>query len=115
MTIKWKRMWLAPERCYLVADDDQLPRFRALVGEEKLVHSTAQRRKIATGELRGKIKSILPRSLSPSGMNLSSRLTRDFPVAVRRRGEEYHWQKLVRIEEASDARCGGNHPRLATI
>ncbi len=33
---KWKRMWLAPERCYLVADDDQLPRFRALVGEEKL-------------------------------------------------------------------------------
>ena len=35
-------------------------------------------------------------------MNLSSRLTRDFPVAVRRRGEEYHWQKLVRIEEGSD-------------
>jgi superfamily II DNA or RNA helicase len=36
-------------------------------------------------------------------MKLSSRLTRDFPVAVRRRGEEYHWQKLVRIEEGSDA------------
>ncbi len=33
---RWKRMWLAPERCYLVADDDQLPRFRALVGDEKL-------------------------------------------------------------------------------
>jgi hypothetical protein len=33
---QWKRMWLAPERCYLVADDDQLPRFRALVGDEKL-------------------------------------------------------------------------------
>jgi superfamily II DNA or RNA helicase len=36
-------------------------------------------------------------------MNLSSRLAGDFPVAVRRRGEEYHWQKLVRIEEGSDA------------
>jgi 4-amino-4-deoxy-L-arabinose transferase-like glycosyltransferase len=33
---QWKRMWLSPERCYLVADDDQLPRFRALVGDEKL-------------------------------------------------------------------------------
>ncbi len=33
---KWKQMWLAPGRCYLVADDDQLPRFRALVGDEKL-------------------------------------------------------------------------------
>jgi superfamily II DNA or RNA helicase len=28
-------------------------------------------------------------------------LAPDFPVAVRRRGEEYHWQKLVRIEQAS--------------
>ena len=36
-------------------------------------------------------------------MTLSSRLAGDFPVAVRRRGEEYHWQKLVRIESGSDA------------
>src|ERR1700722_19516306 len=35
-------------------------------------------------------------------MNLSSRLARHFPVAVRRRDEEYHWQKLVRIESGSD-------------
>ena len=25
----------------------------------------------------------------------------DFPVGIRRRGEEYHWQKLVRIEQGS--------------
>ncbi len=37
-------------------------------------------------------------------MSLSSRLARDFPVAVRRRGEEYHWQRLVRIEQGSDAK-----------
>jgi superfamily II DNA or RNA helicase len=35
-------------------------------------------------------------------MNLSSRLAGDFPAGVRRRGEEYHWQKLVRIEKGSD-------------
>ena len=37
-------------------------------------------------------------------MNLSSRLAPDFPIAVRRRGEQYHWQKLVRIEEGSDTK-----------
>src|SRR5215469_6167702 len=35
-------------------------------------------------------------------MNLSSRLAGDFPAGVRRRGEEYHWQKLVQIEKGSD-------------
>jgi hypothetical protein len=33
---QWKRMWLAPERTYIVADQDQLPRFTALVGEAAL-------------------------------------------------------------------------------
>jgi 4-amino-4-deoxy-L-arabinose transferase-like glycosyltransferase len=33
---QWKRMWLSPERTYLVADDEQMPRFRALVGGERL-------------------------------------------------------------------------------
>ena len=33
---QWKQMWLSPERTYLVADDEQIPRFRALVGDEKL-------------------------------------------------------------------------------
>jgi hypothetical protein len=33
---QWKTMWVSPERCYLIADDDQLPRFRTLVGEQKL-------------------------------------------------------------------------------
>jgi 4-amino-4-deoxy-L-arabinose transferase-like glycosyltransferase len=33
---QWKQMWLSPERTYLVADDEQTPRFRALVGDEKL-------------------------------------------------------------------------------
>jgi 4-amino-4-deoxy-L-arabinose transferase-like glycosyltransferase len=33
---QWKRMWLSSERTYLVADDEQMPRFRALVGDEKL-------------------------------------------------------------------------------
>jgi 4-amino-4-deoxy-L-arabinose transferase-like glycosyltransferase len=34
--VQWKRMWLSPERNYLVADAEQMPRFRALVGDEKL-------------------------------------------------------------------------------
>lgn len=29
---EWKRMWLEPARCYLVADNDQLAHFRELVG-----------------------------------------------------------------------------------
>ena len=29
---QFKQMWLEPERCYLVADNDQLPHFRDLVG-----------------------------------------------------------------------------------
>jgi hypothetical protein len=33
---QWKRMWLSPERCYLVAAEEQLPRFRALVGQDRL-------------------------------------------------------------------------------
>jgi hypothetical protein len=33
---KWKRMWLGPERTYIVADQDQMPRFTALVGEAAL-------------------------------------------------------------------------------
>ncbi len=32
----WKSMWLAPARCYLVASDEQMPRFRALVGDDRL-------------------------------------------------------------------------------
>lgn len=35
-------------------------------------------------------------------MNLSSRLARDFPVTVRRRGEEYYFQRSVLIEKGSD-------------
>lgn len=35
-------------------------------------------------------------------MNLSSRLAQDFPISVRRRGQEYQWQGLVRIENGSD-------------
>jgi superfamily II DNA or RNA helicase len=31
-------------------------------------------------------------------------LARDFPIAVRRRGEEYHGQRLVRLEEGSDSK-----------
>ncbi len=37
-------------------------------------------------------------------MNLSSRLASDFPISVRRRGEQYHWQGLVRITEGSDTK-----------
>jgi 4-amino-4-deoxy-L-arabinose transferase-like glycosyltransferase len=33
---QWKAMWLGQQRCYLVADDDQAPRFRALAGAENL-------------------------------------------------------------------------------
>jgi 4-amino-4-deoxy-L-arabinose transferase-like glycosyltransferase len=33
---QWKAMWLGPKRCYLVADDDQASRFRALAGAENL-------------------------------------------------------------------------------
>jgi 4-amino-4-deoxy-L-arabinose transferase-like glycosyltransferase len=33
---KWKRMWLGPERTYIVADWEQMPRFTALVGEAAL-------------------------------------------------------------------------------
>ena len=35
-------------------------------------------------------------------MNLSSRLAQDFPLSVRRRGQEYQWQGLVRIENGDD-------------
>jgi 4-amino-4-deoxy-L-arabinose transferase-like glycosyltransferase len=34
---QWKTMWLGRERCYLVADAAQLPRFRALVGGDNVV------------------------------------------------------------------------------
>ncbi len=33
---QWKNMWLAPKPCYLVADNDQMPRFRALVGDDQV-------------------------------------------------------------------------------
>jgi 4-amino-4-deoxy-L-arabinose transferase-like glycosyltransferase len=33
---QWKRMWLGPERTYIVADQAQVPRFTALVGEAAL-------------------------------------------------------------------------------
>jgi hypothetical protein len=33
---QWKAMWQARERCYLIADEKQLPRFRALAGDDKL-------------------------------------------------------------------------------
>jgi hypothetical protein len=34
---EWKRMWLRPERCYLVADGSARPRLEALVGRQALV------------------------------------------------------------------------------
>jgi 4-amino-4-deoxy-L-arabinose transferase-like glycosyltransferase len=33
---EWKQRWLGPERYYLVADDEQRPRFESLVGKEAL-------------------------------------------------------------------------------
>jgi hypothetical protein len=33
---QWKQMWLGPERTYIVADQEQMPRFTALVGEAAL-------------------------------------------------------------------------------
>jgi hypothetical protein len=32
----WKKMWLDPERCYLVASTSAVPRLEALVGHERL-------------------------------------------------------------------------------
>ncbi len=39
-------------------------------------------------------------------MNLSSRLVSDFPIATRRRGEEYYWRRLVQIDHGSDQTVG---------
>ena len=33
---QWRTMWLAPARCYIVADHSQVPRFEALVGRDAL-------------------------------------------------------------------------------
>ena len=33
---QWKQLWLNPARCYLIADNDQLPHFRDLVGADHL-------------------------------------------------------------------------------
>jgi 4-amino-4-deoxy-L-arabinose transferase-like glycosyltransferase len=33
---QWKDLWLAPERCYIVAKQSELPRFEKLVGREPL-------------------------------------------------------------------------------
>jgi hypothetical protein len=33
---QWKRMWLAEERSYIVADQEQMPRFASLVGQAAL-------------------------------------------------------------------------------
>jgi hypothetical protein len=33
---RWKDIWLRPERCYLIANEEALPRLRALVGHEHL-------------------------------------------------------------------------------
>ena len=33
---QWKEMWPGPERVYIVADDDQRPRFEKLAGKEAL-------------------------------------------------------------------------------
>jgi hypothetical protein len=33
---QWRTLWLAPERCYLVADQSALPRFEKLVGSDRL-------------------------------------------------------------------------------
>ena len=34
---QWRDLWLGQKRCYIVADDDQRPRFEKLVGKEALV------------------------------------------------------------------------------
>jgi len=33
---EWRRQWLAPERCYLIAKDDQMPRLEKLVGRDRI-------------------------------------------------------------------------------
>ncbi len=43
---QWKSMWLSPERYYLIADEEALPRFRALVGSDHLTVVKQSGRKV---------------------------------------------------------------------